>query len=180
MNHSLIAIMLCAGLLCPKYSLAAGNAAPNGPVTGKAAAKPTPQFAINIPAFKDGEAVPVQFTCDGANRPPEILISGTPKGARTLALLLHDTDAPAGDWTHWLVYNLPPSTTKLALPLPGNAEQGVNDYGKTEYYGPCPPPRTHNYYFEVYALSSALKFKHPPHRADLLYAIEGKTLAKAQ
>ena len=109
-------------------------------------------------AFADGAAIPRRFTCDGEHLSPPLRWSDAPAGARSFALLCDDPDAPAGTWHHWAAYDIPPDTTTLAE----NAAQGtkmkqaVNDFRKSGYGGPCPPPGhgPHHYHFRLLALST--------------------------
>jgi uncharacterized protein (TIGR00297 family)/Raf kinase inhibitor-like YbhB/YbcL family protein len=119
-------------------------------------------LTLSINAFQNGGDIPQDFTCEGANRSPEITWSGVPTAARSLALIVSDPDAPMGTFIHWVLYNLPPGQTNLAAgqpkmaQLPGGGTQGVNGYPHTGYDGPCPPPgKAHRYYFRLYALDLA-------------------------
>src|SRR5262245_11541271 len=109
-------------------------------------------------AFQDGGLIPAKYTCDGENVSPPIDWSGIPQTAKSLALICDDPDAPGKTWVHWLVYDLPPTTTRLAEGFPHDDKlssvgtQGKNDFGKIEYGGPCPPSGTHRYFFKLYAL----------------------------
>ncbi len=114
---------------------------------------------LAISAFPNGGNIPKDYTCDGANRSPAITWSGVPAAARSLALIVNDPDAPVGTFTHWVLYNLPPELTGLAASqpktaaLPGIGVQGSNDFRRTGFDGPCPPPgKPHRYFFRLYAL----------------------------
>jgi Raf kinase inhibitor-like YbhB/YbcL family protein len=112
---------------------------------------------ITSPAFAEGQAIPKRFTCDGANVSPPLAWSGVPAGAKALALIVDDPDAPGGLFTHWIVVNLPPETRSLpegAKALPAGSSQGINDFGKEGYGGPCPPKGRHRYVFHLYALDT--------------------------
>ena len=147
------------------------------------------QAATNIKvtstAFKEGEAIPPQYTCDGVNVSPSLEWTPTP-GAKTLAIVCDDPDAPAGTWTHWLVYNLPGATMGLIENMPaqekvgGGGMQGTNDFGKIGYGGPCPPRGTHRYFFKVYALDSELPLKPAATKDQLMKAMEGHVIAQGQ
>lgn len=116
-----------------------------------------PTLKITSPAFSEGQPIPKRFTCDGANASPPLEWSGVPAGAKALALIVDDPDAPSGLFTHWIVVNLPPETKSLpeaAKALPAGSGQGINDFGKEGYGGPCPPKGRHRYFFHLYALDA--------------------------
>lgn len=117
-------------------------------------------------AFTEGSPIPAQHTCDGTNSSPPLKWSGVPAEAKSLALIADDPDAPMGTWVHWVVYDLPPTTTELAEGvaksqfIPGGAKQGLNDFRHLGYGGPCPPPgKAHRYFFKLYALDTQLELK---------------------
>jgi Raf kinase inhibitor-like YbhB/YbcL family protein len=145
-------------------------------------------FSLTSPAFADGTAIPVAHTCDGADVSPPLAWSGTPAGTRALALIVDDPDAPAGTWVHWVLYNLPASTSQLpekiakveALDL-GGARQGRNDFRRPGWGGPCPPPGpAHRYFFKLYALDAALEVRPGALKSDVETAMQGHTLGVAQ
>lgn len=140
---------------------------------------------IESPAFQDGQPIPPVYTCKGRDISPELALSGVPAGAKALALICDDPDAPAGTWVHWVLFDLPASTTTLPEALGksqhvlNTAAQGLNDFGKLGYGGPCPPPgKPHRYYFKLYALSAALGLKPGASKADVEKAMQGKVLAE--
>ena len=144
------ACTLSAGLLALAMGLALAPQA--------ASQESLPALALESPAFTQGGPIPAEYTCTGADRSPELDWSGVPAGATSLALIVQDPDAPLGAFTHWLVYNLPPSTTHLPAGLPLGAaiasggSQGKNDFGRLGYNGPCPPQgKPHRYDFRLYA-----------------------------
>lgn len=114
---------------------------------------------ITSSAFDDGGMIPKKFTCEGGDINPELLIQNVPAEARSLALILHDPDAPAPDgFTHWIVWNIDPRTTiiKDESTPPGSTE-GLNSANKIGYLGPCPPSETpHHYHFRLYALDAVI------------------------
>jgi Raf kinase inhibitor-like YbhB/YbcL family protein len=150
-------------------------------VTGGAMA-----LEVRSPAFADGGSIPSQFTCDGKNVSPPLSWTGIPPAAKSLALVCDDPDAPAGVWVHWVVYDLPPSTSALPEGVPardeigGGGRQGKNDFRKIGYGGPCPPSGTHRYVFALYALDSKLDLAAGATKQDLLEAIRGHVLAEAK
>ena len=99
------------------------------------------QFRLSSPDFAPGASIPARFTCEGKNISPGLRSAGVPAAAKSLVLIVDDPDAPAGTFTHWLVWNIPPGTKKLpAGHRPPRALQGTNDFGSAGYSGPCPPP----------------------------------------
>jgi hypothetical protein len=137
-------------------------------------------------AFKEGESIPRQYTCDGINISPPLEWTGGPKTAKTIAIIADDPDAPAGTWVHWVLYNLPASNIGLVenVPVTENLKaggfQGTNDFGKIGYGGPCPPSGTHRYFFKIYVLDSELSLKAGATKDELLKAMEGHVLAQSQ
>jgi len=112
---------------------------------------------ITSNAFENNKDIPSQYTCDGSNTNPPLNFVNVPMGAKSLALIVDDPDAPAGTWVHWLVYNIEPSTTSLnenSVPL--NSSQGLTSFGTAKWGGPCPPSGTHRYFFKLYALDIIL------------------------
>lgn len=141
---------------------------------------------IESSAFPDGGAIPRQFTCDGRDASPSLSWSGAPPGAKSLALICDDPDAPAGVWVHWVLFDLPPATANLpeAVPttpkLASGGVQGKNDFGNIGYGGPCPPGGTHRYEFKLYALDTDIKLPAGATKAQLVKAMEGHVLAEAK
>lgn len=110
---------------------------------------------ISSNAFESGQMIPEKYTCKGANINPELKFSGVSSGAKSLALIMHDPDAPrAGGFTHWVIFNMPPNTTRIPENSKPSGVEGKNDAGKNNYIGPCPPSGTHRYYFKLYALDT--------------------------
>jgi Raf kinase inhibitor-like YbhB/YbcL family protein len=144
---------------------------------------------MNSPAFAHGGLIPQRYTCDGANVSPPLQWSGVPLSAKSLVLIIEDPDAPDPEapkttWTHWILYDIPPTVHELPEDLarhgiPAGAHDGLNDWLKTDYGGPCPPVGTHRYFRRLYALSAVLPDLHRPHRSTLAQAMHGKVLAEA-
>jgi Raf kinase inhibitor-like YbhB/YbcL family protein len=134
-------------------------------------------------SFQPGGSIPSRFTCDGQDQSPDLSWSGVPEDTKSFALIEHDPDAPRGDWTHWVVYNLPADTRALpagaAKHLPAGAKQGQNDWDKAAYGGPCPPSGRHRYVHTLYALDTVLPDLRTPTRAALERAMQGHVLARA-
>jgi len=142
---------------------------------------------IQSPSFEEGGAMASRYTCEGEDLSPALSFSGVPAAAQSLVLVVDDPDAPdpakpQRTFVHWLVYNLPPTTQTLAehvSALPSGAREGVSDFGRTGYGGPCPPIGTHRYFFKLYALDTVLTFAEPPRKPVLLAAMEGHVLDEA-
>jgi hypothetical protein len=145
------------------------------------------KMQLNSAAFTEGGAIPAKHTCDAKNVSPPLKWSGVPASAKSLALIVDDPDAPVGTWVHWVLYDLPATTTGLAEDLPrsqyvtGGAKQGLNDFKHLGYGGPCPPPgKPHRYFFKLYALDAVLDLKPGLTKRDLEQAMEKHLLAQAQ
>ena len=138
-------------------------------------------------AFKDGETIPSKYTCDGSDASPPLEWSSVPEGTKTLALICDDPDAPVGTWVHWVLYNIPADATSLPEGVPmdevveSGAFQGKNDFKRTGYGGPCPPPgKPHRYFFKLYALKTELDLKPGAKKKDVEKAMKGRVLAEGQ
>ncbi|MFN8243685.1 MAG: YbhB/YbcL family Raf kinase inhibitor-like protein [Ferruginibacter sp.] len=112
-------------------------------------------LAISSPAFRDGDKMPARFTCDGLNISPPIEIRQVPEETQSLALIMDDPDAPRGTWVHWVVWNIP--VTHLLKENEVHGVEGMNDFQRHHYGGPCPPSGMHRYFFKVYALDTVLE-----------------------
>lgn len=144
-------------------------------------------MALMSSAFDKGGNIPVKYTCDGPDVSPPLKWSGLPAGTKSICLIAHDPDAPVGDWVHWVLYNLPPETAGLpenlekGEKLTNGALQGINDFRRVGYGGPCPPPGpAHRYFFKVYALDEMLNLPPKATRKGLEKAMEGHVLDKAE
>ena len=116
------------------------------------------EFKLTSPAFNHGSQIPSQYTCDGEDINPHLVIHGVPPGAKSLALVMEDPDAPAGLWTHWVVWDIPPETKEIREhTAPIGTGEGLNSWGETGYGGPCPPSGTHRYFFRLFALDTRIK-----------------------
>ncbi|MGA3164542.1 MAG: YbhB/YbcL family Raf kinase inhibitor-like protein [Terriglobia bacterium] len=183
----------CPGLSClfgrrPLAALALTAAAlaflaPHTYVAQESSAK----LELKTSAFPPGANIPKQFACSGADVSPALTWSDPPPHTRSLALIMDDPDAPIGTFVHWVVYNLPASARQLPAGVPGNHEipgggkQGVNDFPKTGYGGPCPPPgKPHRYFFRLYALDNQLDLNGAVHRKDVDHAMKGHVLAHGE
>ena len=135
-------------------------------------------------AFEAGGTIPERFTCDGEDLSPPLSWSGIPDETQSLALICDDPDAPMGIWVHWVVYNLPASSEGLpeaVVPdrdLENGSSQGMNDFQKIGYGGPCPPEGEHRYFFKLYALDTVFTIGPGMSKAQLMIAMEGHVIAE--
>jgi Raf kinase inhibitor-like YbhB/YbcL family protein len=137
------------------------------------------ELTIKSPAFEANRQIPKKYTCQGQDINPPLTIEGIPEGAKSLALTLDDPDAPSGTFDHWVVWNIPPSTNRIAeQSVPGT--EGFNSMREHGYTGPCPPSGTHRYFFKVYALDMELGLGANSSKKDLEKAIQGHVLAKGE
>jgi Raf kinase inhibitor-like YbhB/YbcL family protein len=143
---------------------------------------------VTSSAFDDGGFIPARCTCDAEDVSPPLEWTRVPEAAKSLALVCDDPDAPMGTWVHWVIYDLAPTLSGLAEGVPpgsgvtsDGAKQGVNDFRRTGYGGPCPPPGSpHRYFFTLYALDIEPGLPPGASKADLLRVIEGHVLAEGQ
>ena len=145
-------------------------------------------LTIRSPAFAHRGEIPRVHTCEGKDVSPALEFGGVPQGAKSLALIVHDPDAPDPaaprmDYVHWVLYDLPPGCAGLpegASALPPGTRQGLNDWRKPGYGGPCPPIGRHRYFFVLCALDTVLGDLGQPTRQKLERAFSGHLLAKAE
>jgi Raf kinase inhibitor-like YbhB/YbcL family protein len=142
---------------------------------------------LTSPAFIEGQPIPAKYTCDGTDVSPSLQWNEAPAGTKSFALICDDPDAPIGIWVHWVIYGLHVAMRELpemVAPtevLPNGAKQGLNDFRRVGYGGPCPPPGgPHRYFFKLYALDTELPLKPRATKRDLLLAMSGHILAEAQ
>lgn len=139
------------------------------------------EMTLSSPAFEDNGTIPVKYTCDGMDVNPPLRIKNVPAGARSLALVVDDPDAPRGIWVHWVVWNIDPKTEEIREDsVPKGSVQGINDFEKRDYGGPCPPSGTHKYFFKLYALDTLLNFSSDAGKAGLEKAMKGQIIGQAQ
>jgi Raf kinase inhibitor-like YbhB/YbcL family protein len=148
---------------------------------------PAISFALKSTAFPNGGEIPRKYSCSGENISPALSWTDTPAQARSLALIADDPDAPAGTWTHWILWNIPAHSTSLPEGVPATesldngVRQGRNDFRRIGYGGPCPPPgRPHRYFFRLYALDSVLDLKAGAGRSELESAMKPHIVAQAE
>ena len=145
---------------------------------------------ITSSAFSNNGSIPARYTCEGPDVSPALAWSGVPAGAKSLALIVDDPDAPDPaapkmTWVHWVLYDIPASASGLPeavapAALAKGTLEGVNDWKRTGYGGPCPPIGRHRYFFRLYALDAVLPDLGKPTKAKLLDAMKGRVLAEAQ
>ncbi|KPJ50349.1 phosphatidylethanolamine-binding protein [candidate division TA06 bacterium DG_26] len=143
-------------------------------------------IAVRSTAFREGEMIPKNYTCDGENISPPLAWTSVPEETKGIALICDDPDAPRGTFVHWVLFNLPPDMRELpeAIPpadeLENGARHGVNGSGKAGYRGPCPPGGVHRYYFRLYALDTQLTLPSGVQKSQLVDAMEGHILGRGQ
>ena len=138
------------------------------------------RMKITSSAFHEGGNIPSKFACDGSDISPPLQITGVPSEAKTLVLIADDPDAPGGLFTHWLVWNIPPQTDSIAEGATLKGVHGINDFGKSGYKGPCPPPGTHRYSFKVFALDRELDLRGGAKRRQVDAAMKGHVIAQGE
>ena len=147
-------------------------------------------LTLSSPSFVHGSEIPARCTCEGDNLAPALGWTGVPPGARSLALIVDDPDAPDPaapkmTFVHWVLYNLPATTEGLpegitTAGLPAGACEGLNDWKRTGYGGPCPPIGRHRYFHKLYVLGVTLPDLGRPTKPALEAAMQGHVLAKAE
>jgi len=141
---------------------------------------------LTSPAFTQGEAIPAKYTCDGANVSPPLEWGQPPAGAKSFVLIVDDPDAFKGPWVHWVFYNIPATLQSLRESVSKDADfpkgslEGINDFKKTGYGGPCPPQGAHRYFFRLYALDTMLPLPLGAKRKDVDKAMSGHILAQGE
>ena len=136
------------------------------------------KLTITSSVFKNKGVIPAKYTCDGEDVNPPLSVEGVPEGTESLVLIVDDPDAPMGTWDHWVVWDIPPTKKLEENSVPGT--EGLNDFGKHSYGGPCPPSGTHRYFFKVYALDTKLDLPSNSRKRNVEKAMEGHILAKGE
>jgi len=146
-----------------------------------------PKMALRSNAFKDGEPLPILYTCDDKNISPPLAWTGAPSETASLVLIVDDPDAPTGVWTHWIIFNLPADASGLAEDAAKSdsamksARQGLNDFKNLNYGGPCPPKgNLHRYFFKIYALDTVINLPAGASRTQVETAMTKHILAAGQ
>ena len=135
---------------------------------------------ISSPAFRNGDRIPSDYTCDGDDVNPELRIDAVPSGAKSLVLMVDDPDSPSGNWLHWSVWNISADTRVIEEDsVPVAAREGETDFSEIGYGGPCPGYGEHVYRFAIYALDAVLEVPHGAPRPTLEKAMDGHILSSA-
>ncbi|HEC82696.1 MAG TPA: YbhB/YbcL family Raf kinase inhibitor-like protein [Thermoplasmatales archaeon] len=142
---------------------------------------------IESPAFREGDVIPVKYTCDGEDMSSPLKWRDVPSNAKSIAIICEDPDAPLIKWIHWIIYNIPPEIGELNENIPkkeeieGGIRQGKNSWNKFGYGGPCPPgKKPHRYYFRMYALDIKINVQQPLKKRNLLKLMEGHIIEEAE
>lgn len=146
------------------------------------------KMEINIESrnFKEGEFIPSRYTCEGENISPQLSWTCSVEGVKTYAIIVEDPDAPGGNFTHWIVYNIPSRLNSLmenstpAKNVPEEVLMGTNDFGRIGYGGPCPPSGTHRYFFRIYGLDTAVHLDSGATGREVLKKMEGHIIARGE
>jgi Raf kinase inhibitor-like YbhB/YbcL family protein len=144
------------------------------------------KLEIKSTAFREGDLIPEQYTCDGADVSPPLSWSQPPERTKSMVLICDDPDAPMGTWVHWVLYGISPDTLELSENIPDDkevldgAKHGINDFRRYGYGGPCPPGGTHRYFFKLYAVDTEIALKPGASKNEVLDALKGHVLAEGQ
>lgn len=147
-------------------------------------------MTITSSSFSPHGVIPTRHTCDGHDTSPELFWTEVPQGTQSLVLIMDDPDAPdpaapKRTWVHWVLYNIPPGASGLSeaiatADLPPGTREGLNDWQRTGYGGPCPPIGKHRYFHKLYALDTVLPDLKQPTKAKLEKAMEGHVIAYSE
>ena len=136
---------------------------------------------ISSPAFATNTPLPKKYSCDGEGINPPLVFSDIPSAAKSLAIIVDDPDAPRGTFTHWIIYNMPVTTTIIAEnSVPHDSVQGKTSLGRAGFIGACPPNGTHRYIFTLYALDMLLPTEQVFDKQGITDAMKGHNVASAQ
>jgi Raf kinase inhibitor-like YbhB/YbcL family protein len=177
MCKRVLVIAFCMGMFLSSYTLSAKN---------RDKGEKAMELTVSSSAFTQDGAIPVQYTCDDKDLSPPLSWTAGPAGTKSYAIIVDDPDAPMGTWVHWVVYNIPaaavsmPENVAKEQRLSDGTIQGINDFKRTGYGGPCPPGGTHRYFFKVYALDQVLTAGPGLTKKKLLREIEGHILAQGE
>lgn len=135
---------------------------------------------LTSPAFENYQKIPSLYTCDGKKIHPPLAVSGVPAGTKSLALIVDDPDAPAGTFTHWVIWNIHPDITMMEEgKIPQESQEGANSAGSIGYTPPCPPSSTHRYFFTLYALDAKLGLDGKATKTDVENTMKGHVMAQS-
>lgn len=136
---------------------------------------------ISSPAFQNTTPIPAEFTCDGENRNPALIISDVNLDTKSFVLIMDDPDAPGSTWVHWIMWNISPTVREItAGSVPKGALQGKTSFGTSGYGGPCPHTGMHRYFFKLYALDTTLNIPLTSQAAYIERTMEGHIIADAK
>ncbi len=136
---------------------------------------------ITSSAFSQNGSIPAKYTCKGDNINPPLSISEVPQNTKSLVLIVEDPDAPGKTWIHWVVYNIDPSVQNInENSVPKGASEGMTDFGKPGYGGPCPPSGTHRYFFKLYAIDTTLTSNEHPTKQQIEENIKDHIVGQAE
>ena len=148
------------------------------------------ELTLQSSAFDNGDTIPSKYTCEGKDISPSLTWTGVPETARSLVLIVDDPDAPDPKapkmtWVHWVLYNIQPDVSGLpegmmSAKLPPGTEEGINDWNRTGYGGPCPPIGRHRYFHKLYALDTVLEEMNTPTKAEVVAAMKGHVIAQTE
>ncbi len=136
------------------------------------------ELVITSPVFENNGFIPAKYTFDGEDVNPPLKIEDIPEETQSLVLIVDDPDAPMGTWDHWVVWNIPPTDKIEENSVPGT--EGLNDFNRHSYGGPCPPSGTHRYFFKVYALDTKLYLDPNSRKKDVERSMEQHILARGE
>lgn len=137
-------------------------------------------LSLTSSTFKNEEPIPSGFTCDGEGISPPLSWEHVPEGATSFVLIMDDPDALGGTWDHWIVFNIPPTVTGVAEGEEPEGVGGASSFERSGYGGPCPPSGSHRYVFHLYALDTMLDVGEGASKQEILRAMEGHVIAKAE
>ncbi|SRR6266404_1501616 len=179
----LLLVLIGCGRNTSSTADTSGSSAISAATTDAGSGSKVMSIKVMSPAFQPGGPIPSKYTCEGQDISPPLAWSGAPSSTKSFALIVDDPDAPDPAkpqrvYVHWVVYNIPATTTSLPenaskTGSPKGAVQGKNDWGKPQYGGPCPPIGRHRYFFKLYALDAELSGLSSPTKADLERAMKG-------
>ena len=144
------------------------------------------KMKLTSAAFKEGGMIPKKYSCDDEDISPPLNWENIPSKTKELAMICDDPDAPMGTWVHWVIYKISPQVKGLTENIPTEKKlssgmvQGMNDFGRIGYGGPCPPGGTHRYFFKIYALDAVINLEPGATKAQVLRAIQGHILEETQ
>jgi len=141
---------------------------------------PSNNFQLTSSAFEANGEIPKKYTCDGGDINPPLAFKNVPAKTKSLALTVSDPDAPEGTWSHWVLYNMPPNTGEI-IENTNPGTEGLSDFGKYTYGGPCPPDeKMHHYIFRAYALNAILNINEGPTIGEVEKALRGHIIAQTE